>query len=90
MARRRSKHTRAPRPLMIGDNVRKDTVRGTTYIVRTIRAGRSHKDYRCPGCNQLIPSGTAHVVTWPETPPLIYDSGLEVRRHWHTSCWERA
>ena len=74
MAKRHSKHLRAPRPLLMGQEV---------------RVGQSQKDYRCPGCNQPVRRGTAHVVVWPETPPLGHESGVEARRHWHTYCWER-
>ena len=43
----------------------------------------SAKSYRCPGCDQLIPAGTPHVVAWPAA-----DFGsVEDRRHWHTPCW---
>jgi hypothetical protein len=38
--------------------------------------------YRCPGCQQLIAPGTAHLVVYPEEDPSS-------RRHWHTPCWER-
>lgn len=90
MARRPSKHTRAPRPLLIGSDVRRTTHQGRSVLVRTIRAGSSVKDYRCPGCNQLVKAGVGHVVVWPETAPLGADRGLDVRRHWHQFCWERA
>lgn len=89
MAKRHSKHLRAPRPLLMGQDVRRKNLRGTDYLVRSIRAGQSQKDYRCPGCNQPVRRGTAHVVVWPETPPLGHESGVEARRHWHTYCWER-
>lgn len=90
MPKRPSKHLRPPRPLMAGQDVRRRKVRGTSYLVRTVRAGRSVKEYRCPGCNHLVQAGMAHVVVWPEDPPLGSASGLDVRRHWHTYCWERA
>ncbi len=87
---RRSKHLRAPRPLRIGQDVRRRRLRGTTYLVRTIRAGTSVKEYRCPGCDHIVAAGVRHVVVWPEVPPIGSASGLDVRRHWHTYCWERA
>ena len=90
MARRRNKHLRPPRPLVTAGSVRRETKSGVTHFVRAIRAGQSNKDYRCPGCNQLVRSGAAHVVAWPEESPLGVASGLETRRHWHTYCWERA
>ena len=46
----------------------------------------SDKDYRCPGCDQLIPAGTAHLVAW-RSDDLLGD-GVAGRRHWHPSCWQ--
>ena len=88
--KRPSKHLRAPKPLRAGQTVRRRRVGDRSFLVRTIRTGQSSKDYRCPGCNQLIRSGVGHVVVWPEIAPLGTTSGIEVRRHWHSSCWERA
>lgn len=90
MARRPSKHLRAPRPLLSGGAQRKVTKGGTEYIVRDVPADRSEKDYRCPGCQQRVAAGTAHVVAWPLTAPYGMASGLEVRRHWHAHCWRQA
>ncbi len=87
MARRPSKHLRAPRPLLAGGSQTHATRNGVDYIVRRVPAQRSEKEYRCPGCQQRIVPGTAHVVAWPATPPLGAETGLEVRRHWHTHCW---
>lgn len=50
------------------------------YTVRKITGSSSSKPYRCPGCDQLIPTATPHVVAW-------MDGDLESRRHWHTACW---
>jgi hypothetical protein len=50
------------------------------YTVRKITGSSSSKPYRCPGCDQLIPTATPHIVAW-------IDDNLESRRHWHTSCW---
>ncbi|MGH3367523.1 MAG: hypothetical protein ACRDOY_09995 [Nocardioidaceae bacterium] len=55
--------------------------------MRTVTGSAATKAYRCPGCDQLIPVATPHLVVWPQTPGLLSDSGLEERRHWHTSCW---
>ena len=52
------------------------------YIVRRLTGSGSTKPYRCPGCDQLIPLATPHVVAW-----LEYDE--EGRRHWHTACWAK-
>ena len=56
---------------------------GADYQVRTIPGSRATKLYRCPGCDQTIAVGLAHIVAWAE------DSfgGGEDRRHWHTGCW---
>ena len=58
---------------------------GETYLMRTIGSAAAAKFYVCPGCNQNIPPGVAHVVAWPR------DSGRggDDRRHWHRHCWER-
>ncbi|MFC5804930.1 ATP/GTP-binding protein [Streptomyces formicae] len=44
-------------------------------------ASAAGKRYRCPGCDQEIPSGMPHVVAWPE------HGGVDDRRHWHKACW---
>nr|WP_241729912.1 ATP/GTP-binding protein [Dietzia aerolata] len=52
------------------------------YHVRRIPGSRAMKDYRCPGCDQIVTAGTAHVVAWPDRP-----GGDGERRHWHSGCW---
>ena len=89
MARRRrtDKHLRPVRPL---DTSRHASARETTdgtYLVRDVPADRATKPYTCPGCQNPIPPGTAHVVAWPSTPRFGAGSGLEDRRHWHKHCW---
>ncbi|MBC3186211.1 hypothetical protein H7347_06430 [Corynebacterium sp. zg-331] len=51
--------------------------------MRPITAERALKEYRCPGCHQVIPARMAHVVAWPK------DGGPQERRHWHRFCFER-
>ena len=58
------------------------------FLVRTVPGAGSQKTYRCPGCQQLIPVGVAHVVVWPVWTGEN-DGGVANRRHWHTSCWQR-
>lgn len=87
MARRVSKHLRAPRPLLGGGSQRRVRRGGADYIVRDVPAGRAVKEYVCPGCLHAVAPGTAHVVAWPATAPLGSDTGLEARRHWHRHCW---
>jgi hypothetical protein len=52
------------------------------WEVRLVRGDRALKPYRCPGCEQVIPAGLAHVVAVPLDDP-------EQRRHWHRPCFER-
>lgn len=58
-----------------------DPVTGGMAELRPIYGDAARKPYRCPGCNQDIPPGTAHVVVVPLTDP-------GQRRHWHRACWE--
>ncbi len=88
MARRPSKHLRAPRPLGSGHATAADK-RDGRWIVRSVSGAAAGKAYRCPGCAQTITAGTPHVVSWPAEPPLHADSGLDERRHWHSGCWQR-
>jgi hypothetical protein len=88
MARRPSKHLRPARPLSSG-HATSAVKRDGRWIVRTVSGAATTKSYRCPGCNMEITPGTPHVVVWPETPSLLSSSGVEERRHWHTSCWQR-
>jgi len=57
------------------------------WTVRTVKS--SEKTYRCPTCRQDIPPGTQHVVAWTRDGTGGEAAGLDARRHWHTSCWER-
>lgn len=59
---------------------------GSQWSVRPISG--SDKTYRCPGCDQVIGPGTAHVVVWANDHLLGADSALAERRHWHTACWK--
>ncbi len=54
------------------------------WVVRQVPGAAAVKVYRCPGCDQEIRPGTAHMVVWPEQT-----SGLAERRHWHNACWQR-
>ncbi|EFQ80195.1 hypothetical protein HMPREF0305_11361 [Corynebacterium pseudogenitalium ATCC 33035] len=53
--------------------------------MRHIGSARAQKYYLCPGCNQNIPPGVAHIVAWPRDVGRQGDD----RRHWHRHCWER-
>jgi hypothetical protein len=52
------------------------------WVLRSVPGDAFTKSYRCPGCDQEIKPGTAHVVVWP-----AYTPGLDQRRHWHRPCW---
>ena len=53
------------------------------WHVRTITGAGATKAYRCPGCEQEIRPGVAHIVAWRADR----HDGDEFRRHWHTPCW---
>ncbi|WP_080795380.1 hypothetical protein [Corynebacterium pacaense] len=55
---------------------------GEPYMVRQMGSAAARKFYVCPGCNQNIPPGVAHIVAWPR-------ERADDRRHWHSACWER-
>ena len=40
-----------------------------TGLIRLVPGAASTKTYRCPGCDQEIPPGTAHLVAWPAGHP---------------------
>jgi hypothetical protein len=48
--------------------------------VNAVQAYAAVKEYRCPGCEGLIPPGTFHLVVVPDDAP-------DLRRHWHQGCW---
>ena len=48
--------------------------------VRSIQPYQATKTYLCPGCNRDITPGTGHVVVVPH-------EAVDLRRHWHRSCW---
>jgi hypothetical protein len=54
------------------------------WRVRNVPAEAAGKLYRCPGCDQEIPPGVAHLVAWPADGR----GDLGDRRHWHSACWQ--
>ncbi|WP_076466158.1 hypothetical protein [Actinomyces mediterranea] len=60
---------------------------GSTYQVRRLRS--AEKEYTCPGCLRPIPTGSPHVVAWPDESAFGMPQGVEARRHWHSECWRR-
>jgi hypothetical protein len=61
---------------------RREQWRDEEYVVRPVSGSAGPKAYRCPGCDQEIRPGTAHLVVWPAGDPDATD-----RRHWHPACW---
>jgi hypothetical protein len=55
--------------------------RDDDWVVRGMPGAASGKAYRCPGCDQGIGPGVAHVVVW------LVDGDVTDRRHWHSGCW---
>lgn len=62
---------------------------GFVWNVQPMSASNAQKAYRCPGCEQLVEPGTAHVVVW-RADSLFGDRAVEDRRHWHSACWRIA
>ena len=54
------------------------------WLVRHISTDGATKMYRCPGCQQEVRPGVAHVVVWPTDGR----GDATDRRHWHTACWK--
>jgi len=52
------------------------------YTVRKLTGSGSTRPYRCPGCDQVIPLATPHIVAW-------LDDEEDNRRHWHSTCWSK-
>jgi hypothetical protein len=71
-----------PLPASNASAARRDEWQGEDYLVRTVPGASAVKQYRCPGCDQLIRVGKPHLVAWPDE---VGDAGD--RRHWHTACW---
>ncbi len=54
------------------------------WVVQRVRGGE--RDYRCPGCDQIVPAATPHVVAW--RADSWFGDAVEDRRHWHAACWQ--
>jgi hypothetical protein len=78
---RRHRRNDAPRPLSGAAAGEIEDHPDGTWQIRRLTGVTVVKAYRCPGCQQMIPVGTAHVVAWRA------DSDGEDRRHWHSGCW---
>jgi len=63
---------------------RSETADDGEWVVQRVRG--SERTFRCPGCDQELVPGTAHVVAWRSDG--LFGEALDDRRHWHTSCWQ--
>lgn len=72
----------------LGSAPRRQGGDGREWFVRPVSGAGSTKTYRCPGCEQEIPPGVAHLVVWPADDLLGEDSAVADRRHWHRPCWQ--
>jgi hypothetical protein len=83
------KHRRAPQVLLLDEEQARRVVQRVqlapdgVWAVRHITADGAVKAYRCPGCDQEIAAGVAHVVAYPADER----GDVADRRHWHTGCW---
>ena len=41
------------------------------WQVRQVSGSAATRDYRCPGCDQVIAAGTPHLVAWPAARPRL-------------------
>lgn len=82
---RRSSRPQRPQhvPLRSAAYTRAESGADGEWLVRSVPGSSSDKIYRCPGCDQLIPGRTPHVVAWPAAE----FGSVEDRRHWHAACW---
>jgi hypothetical protein len=69
---------------------RTEVRRGGAYNVQPISALQAVKEYRCPGCGNVIEPGAAHLVVWRADGVLGEANDLAGRRHWHSHCWKVA
>lgn len=59
------------------------------WVVQVVTGSATDRSYRCPGCDQLVPGASPHVVAWPADGLLGAEAALADRRHWHRPCWDR-
>jgi hypothetical protein len=88
VAKRPSKHLRPARPILDHFAATQHKADGE-WMVGNMSADRAGKEYLCPGCQQRISVGVAHLVVWPVDPSIGSTSPVAERRHWHTVCWNR-
>jgi hypothetical protein len=86
--RRNYRRRPEPPPTLDGERARHGVEsvqewRNGEWTVRAVSGDAAAKSYRCPGCEQEIRPGIAHIVAWP----VDGRGDLSDRRHWHTGCW---
>ncbi len=89
MAKRPSKHLRAPRPLSTSGFAQLVTKHDGDWMVQAMPADAATKSYTCPGCQRPVGPGTAHLVAWPRQASIGSAAAVDERRHWHNHCWQR-
>lgn len=72
---------------LLGAARRTEVKRGAEFTVQPISAAKALKTYVCPGCQNTIEPGIAHLVTWRNDHLMGEQAGVSERRHWHTHCW---
>jgi hypothetical protein len=77
--RRRDEHL----PLRSAAAHRVEVAPDGEWQVRQVTGSSATRDYRCPGCDQVVAAGTPHIVAWPAGE----HGSVDERRHWHTPCW---
>jgi hypothetical protein len=78
-ARDRTTFEEAPAPANLRGGFRPTWAQIDGVVVRQV-TGEAGKTYRCPGCQQPIRPGVAHLV-------VIEGGDVGSRRHWHIGCW---
>mgnify|MGYP006267738353 CR=1 FL=1 len=84
--RNRREPQEEPRDINLGGIRRTEVHPDGEWVVQKITGQQATKEYRCPGCDQVIGIGLAHTVTWPFTGR---DDDVSGRRHWHNMCWQK-
>jgi hypothetical protein len=70
-----------PRPLRDDITPQTESAPDGEWVIRSVSGSGAAKVYRCPGCDQEITAGLAHIVAWRVGEE-------DARRHWHRPCWQ--
>lgn len=71
----------------LSGGARRQSLPDGEWFVRPVAGSGADKRYRCPGCDQEVPPGVAHLVVWAADDLLGEASAVRDRRHWHRPCW---